>query len=306
MNLQIKGGRNNKVILLKQKKFKIILKKFKNQHSTKYSRFLTEKIFLEFLKRKKIKNIPKVIFENKEKKIICFRYIDGKQIFKVNKEHLNRCLKFLIKININTTYKNFNFQLASDRCLSLDDHIKTCEIRILRLIKKFQNRKNNKSKKIQEFLKNKIFKSFKKVILEVNNKYSKSEKKKKLRKKHLILSPSDFGFHNIISKKNNLFFIDFEYAGWDDPIKLLCDFFLNPDYLISRNDKKYFLEKFMYYFKNKMINFKDFEIIYKLHFLKWVCVIISQVDIEISKKNVSLIYFKKAVKYFNKNKNLLK
>ena len=40
-----------------------------------------------------------------------------------------------------------------------------------------------------------------------------------------ILSPSDFGLHNTISKKNKLYFFDFEYFGWDDPIKLICDFF---------------------------------------------------------------------------------
>ena len=38
-------------------------------------------------------------------------------------------------------------------------------------------------------------------------------------------SPSDFGAHNcLISPQNELVFMDFEYAGWDDPAKLLCDF----------------------------------------------------------------------------------
>lgn len=41
-----------------------------------------------------------------------------------------------------------------------------------------------------------------------------------------ILSPSDFGFHNaLIDASGRLFFFDFEYAGWDDPAKLVCDFF---------------------------------------------------------------------------------
>ena len=48
----------------------------------------------------------------------------------------------------------------------------------------------------------------------------------------MILSPSDFGFHNILSHHNNLYYIDFEYAGWDDPYKLIADFILNPDYKI--------------------------------------------------------------------------
>jgi hypothetical protein len=43
------------------------------------------------------------------------------------------------------------------------------------------------------------------------------------------LSPSDFGFHNaMLAPDGRLRFIDFEYAGWDDPAKLVCDFFCQP------------------------------------------------------------------------------
>jgi hypothetical protein len=42
-------------------------------------------------------------------------------------------------------------------------------------------------------------------------------------------SPSDFGFHNaLLAADGRMRFFDFEYAGWDDPAKLVCDFFLQP------------------------------------------------------------------------------
>ncbi|MDA1099959.1 MAG: phosphotransferase [Proteobacteria bacterium] len=45
----------------------------------------------------------------------------------------------------------------------------------------------------------------------------------------LTLSPSDFGFHNAIRRiDGRLVFIDFEYFGWDDPVKLVADFLLHP------------------------------------------------------------------------------
>ena len=44
-----------------------------------------------------------------------------------------------------------------------------------------------------------------------------------------ILSPSDFGAHNSIKNVNGSYiFIDFEYFGWDDPVKLICDFYWHP------------------------------------------------------------------------------
>jgi hypothetical protein len=44
------------------------------------------------------------------------------------------------------------------------------------------------------------------------------------------VSPSDFGFHNaLVDAGGTVRFLDFEYAGWDDPAKLLCDFFCQPE-----------------------------------------------------------------------------
>jgi hypothetical protein len=43
------------------------------------------------------------------------------------------------------------------------------------------------------------------------------------------LSPSDFGLHNALRRPDGRFaFVDFEYFGWDDPVKLVADFILHP------------------------------------------------------------------------------
>jgi hypothetical protein len=45
-----------------------------------------------------------------------------------------------------------------------------------------------------------------------------------------MLSPSDFGFHNMLVAADGRFrFFDFEHAGWDDPAKLAADFSLQPE-----------------------------------------------------------------------------
>ncbi|MBB4394110.1 aminoglycoside phosphotransferase family protein [Bradyrhizobium sp. ERR14] len=46
---------------------------------------------------------------------------------------------------------------------------------------------------------------------------------------HRALSPSDFGLHNALrAEDGRLRFIDFEYFGWDDPVKLLSDTAIHP------------------------------------------------------------------------------
>jgi hypothetical protein len=48
------------------------------------------------------------------------------------------------------------------------------------------------------------------------------------------LVPSDFGFHNALRRPDgSLAFVDFEYFGWDDPVKLTADFLLHPGHSLS-------------------------------------------------------------------------
>lgn len=43
------------------------------------------------------------------------------------------------------------------------------------------------------------------------------------------LSPSDFGFHNTLRRSDGrLAFLDFEYFGWDDPVRLVADLLWHP------------------------------------------------------------------------------
>ena len=49
----------------------------------------------------------------------------------------------------------------------------------------------------------------------------------------MTLSPSDFGFHNCLKKNGKITFIDFEYFGWDDPVKLTADFIWHPSMVLK-------------------------------------------------------------------------
>lgn len=55
------------------------------------------------------------------------------------------------------------------------------------------------------------------------------------------LSPSDFGFHNALKRPDGrLVFLDFEYFGWDDPVKMACDFVQHPGTSLSDDCKRRF------------------------------------------------------------------
>lgn len=59
-----------------------------------------------------------------------------------------------------------------------------------------------------------------------------------------IPSPSDFGSHNAIKDSSGkTVFIDFEYFGWDDPVKLVSDFYWHPAMDLSEELRILWLNK---------------------------------------------------------------
>jgi hypothetical protein len=59
-----------------------------------------------------------------------------------------------------------------------------------------------------------------------------------------VLSPSDMGRHNMLRRANGtLVFLDFEYFGWDDPVKAASDFALHPGSAFTDPDKVLILKR---------------------------------------------------------------
>lgn len=77
-------------------------------------------------------------------------------------------------------------------------------------------------------------------------KREKWEKEQEISDKETIFSPSDFGFHNTLKGPDGkLLFLDFEESGWDDPAKLLADFFYNTEQKLSTENKLKVLDAFV-------------------------------------------------------------
>lgn len=61
-------------------------------------------------------------------------------------------------------------------------------------------------------------------------------------------SPSDMGFHNAIQQPDGtVFFVDFEYFGLDDPVKLLVDVCLHPAMTLTAEQKRTFAEQILHH-----------------------------------------------------------
>lgn len=276
------GGKNNHVFKITFYNYKnIIIKNYYSDINNNLDRLNKEWIFLSHAKKIEPKCVPTPINFNKNLNIACYSFIAGRK-FKdkeIDKKVVQDACQFIKKIN--KIPFEFEFHNATESCLDLESHFKNIDFRVNNISKEICSN-NLLTSKIIDLVKLQIIPLWDKIS--VFNKKIFSNKKINIKK---YLSPSDFGFHNILkSKKNINYFIDFEYSGMDDLAKLTNDFFCTPDIPVN--------EKYYNFFISEMVNnldldnnyiFRSKNLIYSYK-LKWICIMLKQItNIGILKRN---------------------
>lgn len=154
-------------------------------------------------------------------------------------QFVNRAIDFVKKLKIlRASTSKDKFQDASESCLSGSEIVRQVRVRLDRL-------KGIDNILLQDFLNKEfvpVFESFIRVaIAEMREGFSRP-----IAESHQILSPSDFGSHNAIrNQAGETVFIDFEYFGWDDPVKLACDFYWHPAMNLAPDLKNKWVKELM-------------------------------------------------------------
>lgn len=90
------------------------------------------------------------------------------------------------------------------------------------------------------------------------------------------VSPSDFGFHNALRQPDGtLRFLDFEYAGWDDPAKFVCDFFCQPAVPAPGEQFASFAAAVAADLSDPAAQVARFRALLPIYRLKWCCIMLN-------------------------------
>ena len=292
---QIHNGINSKVFNLKFKKNKnLILKTYPFEDEIISRRMRVENNSLKYLKKNNFP-VPGIYKSFFDFNCSFYEFQSGKKNFKATELLIDQCYDFIKKLSLlsRKTKKNL-FPNAKEACLSPNE---ICE----QIEKKFNKLIKINDKALNNFLFFEFSDLFEKY-LKITKKNFNKEFKNNISITNRILSPSDFGLHNTISQKNKLYFLDFEYFGWDDPIKLICDFLWHPGNNMSKKLKKRFLNKVINLFSK---NYKNFEnklyVLLPLYGLRWSLIILNCfVKKNLKNKTLETRQLRKAKKILNR------
>ena len=223
----LKGGANNRAFrILTTVGKKYFGKVYFRSPQDPRNRLGNEFAFLSFVAPFGLK-CPKPIGMNAALGIAIYEYIDGKPLENVSPVYWTQCLEFLIRLQTKRALPNAKeLPYASEAAFSLDEHlahVRTRRDHWLSLAKS-----SDIHPELKELVINDLENAYQRLAHRI---FSVSNFRKEIDFEARILSPSDFGLHNaILGLDERLTFIDFEYAGWDDPAKTVVDFFCQPKF----------------------------------------------------------------------------
>lgn len=221
--------------------------------------------FLRYAEMAEVPSVPRPIACDAEAGIALYSFFDGITPKQVTADMIRAAGKLLCDLNRHRDSKEAQaLPNASESCFSAREHIDLLEKRLERL---------ERGEALPEHKK-----PFREILAQMQSLFAaKKETLERnfppLTRREQWLSPSDFGFHNtLFSGDSQLRFIDFEYAGWDDPTKLLCDFFLHPGVPVDAAFAPVFLESVKPALPDASAALARARLLYPLLGLRWCCI----------------------------------
>lgn len=263
------GGRNNRVWRVDCGSESFLLKNYFWSESDPRDRLGQEWAFLDFLQSIGSRKAPTPLAKDPSTRFALLEFIPGNPPQEIGEIDILDAAHFFAEMNARRAFAK-NLPPVSEACFSIQAHLETTAARIDRL-QQIQSTSEDHEQAVI-FIRDTLLPLWHDLRKRIEN-IPDSERREILPPSERCLSPSDFGFHNALRQsEGTLRYVDFEYAGWDDPAKTLIDFTNQPDRLLPENLAALFLEKTIPLFPNSDALHHRLALLTPLYQIKWACI----------------------------------
>ena len=271
----LQGGINNQVFSCsvgtdQSKKF--VIKGYAPRGSS--DRMTAEVEFLRYAGLVAPNYVPSLLAEDEGRRCVVLEYLDGQPYVagvSPSEQDVLQAGKFFSLLNADKLLaKKYVKQSAAEGFLSLSEHLENVSKRLDRLSAAHLPVRMKSNAKA---LVSKIFQQLETVSNDTKILIEKGLIQDQIRIDDCCVSPSDFGFHNAFRTVNGVKFFDFEFAGWDDPAKLMVDFMLQPRMPVSSSFANSFSRSVIPFCGDKLGD--RAAVLGPILRLKWLCIMLS-------------------------------
>lgn len=277
---RIRAGRNSEVWRLFSAEGQWVLKHYYRQASGGRDRLKAEFDFLVFLDCVGVRSVARPLGVDHRSDRALYTFLPGARPTTVASIHVAQAAAFVRRINEwRSDPMAKALSTASEACFSLTDHLDLVDRRLDRLLASSRERGFNDA--VRAFLHERVSRVWGRINRQLRDREAPTPFQHAIPLDSMILSPSDFGFHNALEHDGNLSFVDFEYAGWDDPAKLICDFICQPEVPVSEAQGRAFLTALLGQFPDPSPIEQRMWKVLPVHRLKWVCILLNEFRSEV-------------------------
>jgi hypothetical protein len=232
------GGNNGVFCLRMADQSRLALKYYPPQATDRRDRLGQEYEALSFLARHGLERTPRPVAKDAGEHCALYEWFDGAPAtLDPQPDDVEQLAQFLIALQgLRQAAGAQDLRPASAAVLSLHQAVDQCERRLARL-----RQTAGDAPALNSFLERDLGPALAVACDRMQRRYADRglDPTAELAVAQRALSPSDFGLHNAIrGADGRLRFVDFEYFGWDDPVKLVCDTALHPGSALSESDAR--------------------------------------------------------------------
>ncbi len=274
----LRQGRNNQVLRIRDARgLTAVLKRFFSHELDQRDRLGHEWAFLKFAEEHAPGLAPLPMACDRNRNLVLMEFVEREPFQGTQSDqHVREAIRFLGQINAPTARQSSGaLPMATDACLLGADHGRLLAKRMARLAALAPETDAERQARgfLDEFL-------FPAAAL-VQEKLRTGQQGRGAQGEMVMISPSDFGFHNVrVQPDGSLRFLDFEYAGIDGIGKLMADFVSQPAVPVAERYMSLIWEELALAGIPMLPNFiEDFPRILAAHRLKWCGIMLNEFSI---------------------------
>jgi hypothetical protein len=263
-------GANNRLFRVETGRRTVLLKAYFHHPSDPRDRLSAEFAFSSFAWGAGLRSLPEPLACDRQNHYGLYEFINGRTLEQedITSKAVDGAARFFIELNAHRDEPAAK-QLSpgSEACFSIGAHFALVKRRVEAL-----SRIEPSSQIDREAL------AFvRDVLTPAWNKVERHNSLPKLADVDRCLSPSDFGFHNALlsTARRSIVFLDFEYAGWDDPARMVCDFFCQPARPVSMEHFPLFTSAVASSVGDADAFHRRIDILLPVYQIKWCCIMLN-------------------------------
>jgi hypothetical protein len=269
------AGRNSRIYRILSGNQTFALKQYPILHADPRDRLQAELKALRFMEHHHIDTVPRVVAAHPGERLLLLTWVDGEPVKTITKEDIDAAGAFLTTIHeLRHNAEAQHLPLASEACLCGAEIERQIRARLAKL-----NERSFCEEDLRVLLEGGFASALDKVLPRALSQLSLARVTfdRSLPADHQSLIPADFGFHNSLRQNDGkLAFLDFEYFGWDDPVKLTVDFLLHPGMALESMARQRFLAGAEGRYSNDPTFTGRFRALFPLLGLRWVLVLLNE------------------------------